>query len=262
MKTDRSTEMMRLLALCICATLATQTARAEPSASACDMNDDGRYGITDLLAVHRACKSDGFAASADSLTCDMNGDGRYSVADLLAIDRFCKTPPPVAGQRLNDTGIDWCAYWTRNFLPCPVDGYPEQDAQSGRDATNDDSDGHAGFSFTKLDGNGNPLSADATLWSCVRDDVTGLTWEIKTDDGGLRDEDWTYTWYNSDPVTNGGDAGTHDGGTCGGGVDRDTDAVVQAVNQLGLCGSRDWRLPRRSELMSSEKRTVPETRPA
>jgi hypothetical protein len=31
----------------------------------------------------------------------------------------------------------------------------------------------------------------------VRDNVTGLVWEVKTADGGLRDQKWSYTWYDS-----------------------------------------------------------------
>jgi hypothetical protein len=151
---------------------------------------------------------------------------------------------------LNDTGIDWCANGSQNNLACPVAGYPWQDAQDGRDAhQNDDSDGHAGFSFTKLDGNGNPLPATASSWSCVRDNVTGLTWEIKTDDEGLRDQDWTYTWYNPDATNNGGLAGYQNGGSCSG-SDCDTDGFVRAVNAQGLCGARDWRLPSAVELLS------------
>jgi hypothetical protein len=162
------------------------------------------------------------------------------------------TTPPGGGPRLhlNDTGIDGCADGNRNHLPCPVAGFPGQDAQYGRDQTaNNDSDGPAGFSFTKLDGNGNPLAASATSWSCVRDNVTGLTWEVKTDDGGLRDKDWLYSWYNPDPTTNGGSAGTQNGGSCSGSA-CDTHAFTQAVNAQGLCGVRDWRLPSDFELLS------------
>jgi hypothetical protein len=81
--------------------------------------------------------------------------------------------------------------------------------------------------------------------------VTGLTWEGKTDDGGLRDTDNTYTWYNPDPSTNGGSAGVQDGGTCTG-TDCDTYGYVQAVNALepALCGAHDWRMPWREELRS------------
>jgi len=153
---------------------------------------------------------------------------------------------------LNDTGITRCgsADGSSNNLDCPVAGAPGQDAESGRDVThNDPSDGHAGFSFTKLDANGNPLPASATTWACVKDNVTGLIWEVKTDDNGLRDKDWEYTWYNPNPATNGGNAGKQNGGTCQG-ARCDTEGYVQAVNAQGLCGAKDWRLPKRMELMS------------
>ena len=114
---------------------------------------------------------------------------------------------------INDTGITACANATQNGLPCPVADFPGQDAEHGRDLTHPDpADGHAGFSFTKLDADGAPLPAAAPDWVCVRDNLTGLVWEVKSDDGGLRDKDWTYTWYNPDPATNGGSAGTPDGG--------------------------------------------------
>jgi hypothetical protein len=153
---------------------------------------------------------------------------------------------------LNDTGIDWCADGSQNGLACPVDGYPWQDAQDGRDKTHDDdSDGHAGFSFTKLDANGNPLAPSAATWSCVRDNVTGLIWEVKTDDSGLRDKDWTYSWYNPDATTNGGGAGTADGGNnCFNTARCDTQKYVADVNAQGLCGAQDWRLPDPRELLS------------
>lgn len=157
---------------------------------------------------------------------------------------------------LNDTGIDWWADGGQNRLPAPPRGYPSQDASYGRDDTQkNDADGHAGFSFAKLDTVGKPLPASATVWSCVRDNVTGLIWEIKTDDGGLRDRDWTYTWYNPDGTTNGGDPGVRIGGTCGGAILCDTLGFVQAVNQAGLCGAKDWRLPNRQELLSIADRS-------
>ncbi len=89
-------------------------------------------------------------------------------------------------------------------MACPVATYPGQDAEYGRDAThNDNSDGHAGFSFTKLDANGNTLPTTALSWSCVKDNVTGLIWEVKTDDSGLQDMGNIYSWYNPDNNANG-----------------------------------------------------------
>jgi len=164
---------------------------------------------------------------------------------------------PVTTGKLNDTGITTCSDETTNGLPCPVSGFEGQDGEYGRDAnsnTNDDSDGHAGFSFTKLDSDGTPLTseelASGKAWSCVRDNVTGFIWEVKTDDGGVRDKDNTYTWYNSTGINDGGSAGTENGGSCPDGTNCDTEKYVQAVNGTNLCGANDWRLPARATLRS------------
>jgi hypothetical protein len=156
---------------------------------------------------------------------------------------------PRAG-KLNDTGITTCLKADQNGLPCPATGFPEQDAQYGRDkAFPGNRNGHAGFSFTKISATGKPLAASATNWNCVKDNVTGLMWENKTDAGGLHDKDNTYSWYNPDFATNGGSAGTQNGGSCVG-SSCDTDGFVKAVNAAGWCGFKDWRLPAVDELIS------------
>jgi hypothetical protein len=154
-------------------------------------------------------------------------------------------------QAWNDTGASRCADATVGNLTCPVAGFPGQDAEVGRDATAPgDADGRAGFSFTKLDASGAALGASATAWDCVRDEVTGLTWERKTNDGGLRDRDWTYTWYSSRGSDDGGTPGTENGGTCLDTASCDTEKYAAAVNAAGLCGQSDWRLPRLEEALS------------
>ena len=173
-------------------------------------------------------------------------DGTQSVTLVAGLLTFTS----VASSKLNDTGITTCSDASQNGLSCPVAGFPNQDAQVGRDKTaNNDSDGHAGFSFTKISSTGAALSASASSWNCVKDNVTGLTWEVKTVDYGLRDKDNTYSWYQPDNSNNGGSAGTQNGGSCTGSA-CDTYHYVQAVNAQGLCGTQDWRMPDVNELLS------------
>lgn len=128
--------------------------------------------------------------------------------------------------------------------------------------------GSKGFDFTKIANDGSELPDTASLgtgpgdWACTRDNVTGLTWEVKTDDDGLRDKDWTYSWYSTDGSSNGGVAGTPNGGSCFDTDNCDTEKYAAAVNALTtpLCGHNDWRIPNRVELRSIVdygKTTVP-----
>lgn len=165
-------------------------------------------------------------------------------------------PGWAAAAGLNDTGITQCANATKNDLSCPQAGFPSQDAEVGRDAQQTAGTltkvggGSAGFDFTKLDANGNPLPASATAWDCVRDNVTGLIWEIKTDDNGLRDKDRIYVWCNNNAATNGGYRGLCDTENCSPNPRCDTEKFVQDVNALNpkLCGFSDWRMPTVEEL--------------
>jgi hypothetical protein len=159
-------------------------------------------------------------------------------------------------QPLNDTGITLCGDATAiNGLDCATAGLPPgQDAVFGRDALAvagtlaKTGNGHAGFDFTRIDSNGNPLPESAFDGPCVRDNLTGLMWEVKTTDGGLHDMGWTYTWYEPDGTKNGGLEGAQNVGGCGGTSDCDTHGYVQAVNAAGWCGHNDWRMPTVEEL--------------
>ena len=97
-------------------------------------------------------------------------------------------------------------------------------------------------SYTKLDSSGNDLPGTATEWVMVRDNATGLIWEVKRNKDGVKDyndphdADNTYTWYDPDPATNGGDPGTSGDGT-------DTEDFVAALNAVSFGGHSDWRLP-------------------
>ena len=79
-------------------------------------------------------------------------------------------------------------------------------------------------SYTKLDAGGNALPDDAASWVMVKDNVTGLIWEKKTDDGSIHDRDNTYDWYDAQ------------------------DVFIAQLNSEGFGGHSDWRLPTIKEL--------------
>ncbi len=98
-------------------------------------------------------------------------------------------------------------------------------------------------SYTKLDAQGNDLPVSAKEWVMVRDNVTGLIWEVKTDDETIHDKDNEYTWYDSNPDTNGGEAGKPGDG-------KNTEEFIKALNAEKFGGFSDWRLPTIKELDS------------
>ncbi|MBK1700588.1 DUF1566 domain-containing protein [Thiococcus pfennigii] len=156
---------------------------------------------------------------------------------------------------LNDTGIDWGGdYPSGNNESCTSNLAAPQDCNQGRDDSfNDETDGHAGFSFVAMDDLGQPTvpSSGAIPHACVKDLVTGLIWEVKTDDNGLHDKDWTYSWYDSNPATNAGYPGYPDyTDNCFTVTRCDTEKYVADVNAEGWCGFHDWRLPTVAELQS------------
>ena len=110
--------------------------------------------------------------------------------------------------------------------------------------------------YTKLDALGNKLPSSARSWDCVLDNRSGLIWEVKTDDGGVRDKDNTYRWGGkgvSDVVL-----GDYQGNnkraesTWNGKGPRydDWDELVEAANYEQLCGFSDWRVPDLYQLAS------------
>lgn len=110
-------------------------------------------------------------------------------------------------------------------------------------------------SFTKLDNFGKKIPDNATSWSCVKDNTTGLIWEVKTSDKGLHDKSHTYTWFSSKTEfsdTSEGREGDPSDTTCGTPATIqagcDTEKFVTVVNTVGWCGHNDWRLPTVDEL--------------
>lgn len=178
---------------------------------------------------------------------------------------------PESSSRLNDTGIVTCSGPDTSVVanPCPQESLPGQDAEFGRDnlfaqgKLNKIGGGAAGFDFTKLDKLGDELATqnaawnsdsgtetEGSRWSCVQDNVTGLMWEVKESlEDHPRYGGHTYTWFEESPTVNGGSAGVENNGACS--TDScDTQGYRTWLNQQGLCGHNDWRLPTTSELLS------------
>ena len=99
--------------------------------------------------------------------------------------------------------------------------------------------------FVKISDSGEALADNEASWDCVEDQQKKLIWEVKKNNGGIRDKDYTYSWLHTiDDKIN----GTGNGGRCKGGVNCDTSSYVRAMNEQKLCGYSDWRLPTRQEM--------------
>ena len=90
------------------------------------------------------------------------------------------------------------------------------------------------LNYTKIANDGSELPDSAKLgskpkdWACTQDNKTGLIWEVKTRDRGLRYWHTTYTWDESVEF-------------------------ATSVNSQTLCGNNDWRMPSRFELLGIVK---------
>ncbi len=114
-----------------------------------------------------------------------------------------------------------------------------------------------GFDFTKLDENGNALADSASSWNCVRDNFTGLIWEVKQGgDIGIRASAQNFHWYDPDPKRNAGGAGKQGSLECGLSDPQkniticDTQFFIAEMNRTKMCGMTGWRLPGIGELRS------------
>ena len=161
---------------------------------------------------------------------------------------------------LNDTGIVICY---GPSTPCEPVQHKKQDAMVGRDAaartpgSGLTTNTGKGFSFTKISHSGGVLPDSAAQgigandWACNRDNVTGLTWEIKTNiSTNFRYVQNTYSWWQPDSSKNGGNPGVENAGSCSSVGRCDTIKYIADVNATGLCGKTNWRMPMPKEVMN------------
>lgn len=161
---------------------------------------------------------------------------------------------------LADTGVTLC-YDTIAAIPCGNAALPRQDAENGRDSVipylRKIGFGEKAFDFTKLDEHGDEVSNHASAFSCVRDNTTGLIWELKEPSVGmppytsLRAAHNRYSFVNSSGG-NGGVVGTAAAlrSSCPSQVDCGTETYVAEVNASHYCGGSNWRLPTLVELLT------------
>ena len=74
-------------------------------------------------------------------------------------------------------------------------------------------------SYTKLDESARDLDPTANTWAMVRDNVTGLIWEVKTTDGTIHDVERTYSYSDAKAI------------------------FIENLNGAAFGGYTDWRLP-------------------
>lgn len=117
----------------------------------------------------------------------------------------------------------------------------KQDGMTGLDVSSpDSSDGKLGLSYSTV--------SSYAKTECVKDKLTGLTWEGKPA-SGLRAASNTYTHYDNTAAAQFWNGSAYVNPTQAQ-IDAATNTVgyVNAVNASALCGYTDWRLPTADEL--------------
>lgn len=177
-------------------------------------------------------------------------------AGYIGTDTITVTIEPIKLGYLNDSGQVSC-YSDSAAVSCGnANEYSGQDAQTGRDGVasrlKKTGQGDAGFDFTKLNEFADELPNSATNFSCIRDNVTGLIWEIKELPQGTIPNVSTRAAHNQYTWGFEGQTGSAFGlaqSSCSSTLNCSLQAYVQAVNSVNYCGGSNWRVPSYTELM-------------
>ncbi|MGO2373183.1 MAG: PKD domain-containing protein [Pseudoalteromonas prydzensis] len=162
---------------------------------------------------------------------------------------------------LNDTGMSKC-YNNTQEIACTSPDFPRQDASVGRDSVSGthikkSGEGDLAFDFTKLNQSNELYTGESgEVYSCLRDNVTGLIWEVKasvddlTENAEKRLPTNHYTWYiNSDSGIQVGSVSSPANSTCVSNSACDIQTYVNELNADDYCNGANWRVPTYSELM-------------
>ena len=213
--------------------------KADGSITAWGRSDDGGTGAptdTGYISIYSTSKA--FTAVKADGTVFSWGHSDYGGSGAPA--NLNDTPSHNQNQnyqlKLNDTGITWGSDYPSGInSTCTGETITQQDCSHGRDARaaagtlTKVGGGVGGFDFTRLNADGSDYTGNGDYnsqpWACVKDNHTGLIWEVKTDDGGIhykdRKSDWAWRYF-----------------------------LVNLTNDEFLCGFDDWRIPTLMELMS------------
>lgn len=173
------------------------------------------------------------------------------------------TREPHFALREVDTGQNVCFNNNGAEIPCYAPRYAFLDGRLGRDAAAADGvlskigGGWGGFDYSKINNSGEivdestPLGMNPEDWACTFDNQTGLLWEIKINNpNNPRHFSHGFGWFMPDYPWHGGDEGfPHDVGLgCNFTLECHTQAYIEYINDLALCGRTDWRLPSMFEI--------------
>ena len=186
---------------------------------------------------------------------DTEGDGERGLS------RNEMPPAPISVKALNDTTLDECLivssgsehpfYTPTACASALVIG--QQDAQQGRDVDaatlTKVGSGSFAFDFSKVSATGAVLPETENTWSCVKDNLSGLLWEVKVDDyNSPRHHAHQFHFYNSTLDIGFISWAEYPCYGLGEEAQCNSESYVAWVNQQSLCGSQNWRLPTMMEL--------------